>query len=232
MTKTALAIRFLSFENLGVFEQVLRDRDYAVHYLDAGVDELDDDAVLKADLVVVLGGPIGANDGDRYPVVDDVTRILRRRIDRGLPIVGFCLGAQLIARALGAAVTPSTSQEIGYGPLQLTTEGQASVLRHLGSSPVLHWHNDRFEIPDGAVLLASTDRCPSQAFTYGEHVLALQFHLEVPRSDIERWLIGHAEALVTAGIHPDTIRAQAEEHGDNLEPIASRLLAEWLPGVR
>ncbi|MFD4638315.1 glutamine amidotransferase [Lentzea sp. NPDC058436] len=223
--KTCVAIRHLAFEDLGLIEPLLREQGYAIRYLDAGVDELDD----AADLLIVLGGPIGANDGHRYPVVDQEIALLRRRIAAGLPTLGICLGAQLIARALGATVAPSGTTEIGYGPLTLTRE---SVLTPLAEVSVLHWHNDRFAIPAGATHLASTAACDNQAFTYGDNVLALQFHLETPPSDVERWLIGHAEALSAAGIDPADIRRDAAELGPALVAAATEVIRGWLHTIR
>ncbi len=227
--KTAVALRFLAFEDLGTLEPILEEHGYSIRYLDAGVNDLD--AVSRADLVVVLGGPIGAHDGDRYPVVDQIIALLAERIAAGGATLGVCLGAQLIARALGADVLAGAGTEIGYGALSLTAEGAHSVLRHLDSRPVLHWHNDRFEIAAGAVRLASTDLCANQAFLYGANVLALQFHVEVPRRSIERWLIGHADALAAAGIDPRVLRADADKHGPAMEEAARLVLGEWLVGL-
>ncbi|MFD9700150.1 glutamine amidotransferase [Lentzea sp. NPDC059081] len=225
--KTAVAVRHLAFEDLGLIDPVLRDHGYAVRYLDAGVDEIDPGVFLSAGLLVVLGGPIGANDGDRYPVVDQEIAALRPRLAAGLPTLGICLGAQLIARALGATVAPSGVTEIGYGPLTLTAD---SVLAPLAGVPVLHWHNDRFAIPAGAVHLASTPSCDNQAFSHGS-ALALQFHLETPATDVERWLIGHAEALSAAGIDPADLRRAAAEHGPALTAAAGEVLRGWLRDV-
>lgn len=221
---TILAVRHLAFEDLGLLAPLLHERGHTVRYLDAGVDPITPARLHDADLVVVLGGPIGANDEDRYPFLTGELRALEARLRARLPTLGICLGAQLMARAMGAAVKPSGHTEIGYAPLLLTPEAAATPLRHLDGVPVLHWHNDRFEIPAGAVRLASTPACPNQAFAAGHEILGLQFHLETPRTDLERWLIGHAEALAAAGIHPQTLRDQAADIGTT----ARELLGEWL----
>ncbi len=228
MTKTALAIRHLAFEDLGLIHPLLAERGYSVRYLDAGIDEIDEAAVGAADLLVVLGGPIGANDEDRYPFLRCEFRAIRARVQLGRRTLGICLGAQLLARALGADVTASGHTEIGYAPLTLTPQAGHSPLRHLANVPVLHWHNDQFAVPDGAVRLASTPHCANQAFAAGPNILGLQFHLETDSRDIERWLIGHAEALAHAGIHPETLRREAAAAGPALTSGAARIIGEWL----
>jgi GMP synthase (glutamine-hydrolysing) len=228
MSKTALAIRHVAFEDLGIFGPMLAERGYAVRYLDAGVDVLDVDTLTQPDLVVVLGGPIGVYDTDSYPFLVAEREAIAARLRQYKPTVGICLGAQLMARALGAEVASTGRAEIGYAPLTLTEEGRSSVLAGLGSIPVLHWHGDQFNIPNGASRLAETPGFPNQAFAIGPHILGLQFHLEADDQQIERWLIGHAHELWTRGIDPRTIRRDAAKYGPELAAAARGVLATWL----
>ena len=227
--KSAVAVRHIHFEDLGVLEPFLRDEGYQVSYLDAGVDDLAIDAAAP-DLLIVLGAPIGAGDEDVYPFLADELELVRRRLDLGKPLLGICLGAQVIARVLGAAVAPMGVKEIGFSPLTLTDEGKASSLALLGDAPVLHWHGDQFEIPEGAVRLASTSICPNQAFAVGSAVLGLQFHLEADPAKIERWLMGHACEIGAAGIDPRDLRRQALEYGPALRVLAAKVVGAWLAG--
>ncbi|EKF75397.1 glutamine amidotransferase domain-containing protein [Alcanivorax hongdengensis A-11-3] len=133
------------------------------------------------DMLVVMGGPMGADDEERYPWMADEKRFIRACIDANKKVLGVCLGAQLIARVLGAPVTRNAHREIGWFPVQPTGAGRDDPLGRLFGSapPVLHWHGDTFAIPEGAVHLLRSEGCANQAFRYGERVLGLQFHLEL-----------------------------------------------------
>ena len=236
MTRTAVAIRHIAFEDLGSFAAPLERAGYTVAYHDA-VDGLDIDP-LAPDLLIVLGGPVGAYEGDRYPWIDREIAILRQRLAADLPTMGICLGAQLIARALGAAVYPGdgylgNGKEIGWAPVTLTNAGRAGPLRHLADVAVLHWHGDTFDLPDGCDRLASTARYANQAFARGDRVLALQFHFEAVAHRFEHWLLGHAHELAASGQDVHALRRDALAHGDRLESAAAAVVDTWvarLPG--
>lgn len=140
--------------------------------------------------------------------------------------------AQQIAAALGAKVQPTGIKEIGFSELTLTEAGREGPLRHLEGVSVLHWHGDAFEIPVGAMNLATTPLCATQGFALGRNVLGLQFHPEVDAcTGMERWLIGHASELAAAGIDPLILRADAERFGPQLRDAARRMFTEWVQGL-
>lgn len=226
--KTALALRHIHFEDLGTLEPLLRERGFAIRYLDPAVDDLASVDAASADLVVALGGPIGAFDEAAYPFLTAELAWLERRLASGRPLLGICLGAQLIARLLGAGVAPMGYKEIGFAPLNLTDTGRDSVLAPLAGVSVLHWHGDRFELPPGASLLASTPLCAQQAYALGDAVLGLQFHLEADARHIERWLVGHTCELAHAGVDPRSVRADAVHHGAALAQAAQQVMDRWL----
>lgn len=229
--KLAVAIRHVPFEDLGILQALLTDRGYSVAYREAGVEPLQEETTQKADLLVVLGGPIGAYEDDRYPFLVDELRLLEKRCADRLPTLGICLGAQLLARCLGGRVFSLGSKEIGFAPLELTESGQRSALQCLAGVPVLHWHGDTYSLPKGARRLAFTAVCPEQAFDVGETILALQFHVEWDVGRFEQWLIGHAVELAAAGIDPRTLREKAREFGAKTLPLRKQCLATWLESL-
>jgi GMP synthase (glutamine-hydrolysing) len=217
----AVAIRHVAFEDLGVFEAVLGARGYDVSYLEAGVDNVSAFDAFSAELVIVLGGPIGVYDAPLYPFLDDEIRLIERRLAARAALLGICLGAQLNARAAGAKVYPGPAKEIGFAPVTLTPEGEASCLAALADARhmVLHWHGDTFDLPAGAARLSSTALTPNQAFSLGANVLALQFHIEVDPRRIETWLVGHACELAHAKIDIASLRADAKSDGPAVDGL-------------
>ena len=231
MGLTCVAVRHVAFEDLGILEPLLEERGLHITYLQAGVDDLSGQRLLDPGLVVVLGGPIGVGDQDRYPFLVDELQALAARLERGLPTLGICLGAQLIASALGAGVAPTGRVEIGYAPLTLSEQGRRSVLAGLGDTPVLHWHGDQFAIPQGTESLAATPGFPHQAFSRGSELLALQFHLEADPTRIECWLVGHAHELASLQIDPADLRAEAARFGPELARRSREVFEAWLEGA-
>jgi GMP synthase (glutamine-hydrolysing) len=229
--RVAQAFRHVGFEDLGSFEAPLRAAGYAIDYVEMA--ERDPAALdpLAPDLGVVLGGPIGVYDHAAYPIVTAERGFLEARLREGRPTVGICLGAQLMAAALGARVYPGPSKEIGWSALELTPEGRTHPLAALDGVPVLHWHGDTFDLPDGCDHLASTPLCRNQAFARGPKVLGVQFHPEPMASRFEYWLIGHANELAAADIDPATLREDARRHAKGLERAGAAMLREWLTGL-
>ncbi len=225
----AVAIQHVAFEDAGILAPLLAARGWQLQTLQAGIDRLDD--AETADLLIVLGGPISANDVHAYPHLSVLHALLRSRLAAHRPTLGICLGAQLVARALGASVTPMGAKEIGFAPLSLTDAGLASPLRALVGIPVLHWHGESFTLPDGALRLAATPACAQQAFAIGHHLLALQCHPEVDATRIDTWLIGHADELQRAGIDPRALREQAHRYAAPLAAAARDLFAAWLDAL-
>jgi GMP synthase (glutamine-hydrolysing) len=175
--------------------------------------------------VVILGGPMDADDTVNHPGLAREAQLVRDAVAEEVPVLGICLGHQIIALALGAPLHKGATQEVGLAPVELVSDDR--LLSHLHGTPVVHWHRDNAGLPEGATLLARTARCPNQAFRYGS-AIGLQFHLELDQTLLRAWLDdgGMAAELTTAadaGDGPATTTA-AGQAGTPATP-AEQLLA-------
>jgi GMP synthase (glutamine-hydrolysing) len=239
--RKAAVFQHVAFEDLGSFEQVLHDRGFQVDTFQLGADDLGRAYADDPELLVVLGGPISVNDGARFPFLAQELAIVRARMLQDTPCIGICLGAQLMALAMGGRVTPmraaeargsarEQNKEIGWHKLSLSEALAISdPLRILGNeTAVLHWHGEEFTIPEGGVLLASTPACQNQAFAWKRNGLALQFHPEVTARGLERWYIGHVEELTAAGCDIPSMRSEGQRQTEMLRGRAQAFLHDWL----
>jgi len=225
--KTAVVFRHVPFEDLDSLSETLLAKGYRWRCIDTPVQSLASFDALKDDLLIVLGGPVGVYEQHLYPFLETELRIIRERLAAKKPVLGICLGAQMIATALGARVSAMGKKEIGYAPITLRT-GAPAYFAPLDNLPVLHWHGDQFEIPQSAILLASSDVCENQAFSVDNYALGFQFHLEVTASALESWLVGHASELSQAGIDPRTLREEATRYSAKLSSAARQVVGHWL----
>lgn len=228
--RSAVALRHVAFEDLGLLSSVLDREGWDVAFCDAAIDDVSHRSIEDTDLLIVLGGPIGVYETDAYPFLTREIALLERRLARGRPTLGICLGGQLMAQALGARVYPGGIKEIGWGRVDITSEGLASCLGPLAhdAARVLHWHGDTFDLPAGAQRLAFNAQYENQAFSYGRHALALQFHLEADPRQLEEWYVGHAVELAIAGIPIADLRAATAEVANVLPSQADRIFTRWI----
>ncbi len=157
-------------------------------------------ALRTGDLLLVMGGPMNVDEEQRYPFLREEKSYLREAIDAGHQVLGICLGAQLIAAALGAAVYPNGEREIGWLPIELSTEAKSSPFFFFPPSlEVFHWHGDTFYLPEGARLIASSAACRNQAFVIGHGVIGLQFHLEATPESAAELIANGLDDLASPG---------------------------------
>lgn len=229
-SRSAVAVRHIGFEDLGLLGPILDEAGFRVTYCDAPVADLSDLAIAAADLLIVLGGPIGVYEAVAYPFLTAEINLLERRLRDDQPTLGICLGGQLMAAALGARVFAGSVKEIGWGDVALTAEGRASCLAPLGAdgTKVLHWHGDTFDLPDGARRLASSAAYENQAFAHGRRALALQFHVEADPCGLEHWYVGHTVELAAAGIAVPALRAATHALAGMLPAQARAIFTDWL----
>lgn len=231
--RTATVVSHVGFEDLGILAPLLTERGIAIGHVDAPRDTLPEIDATSPDLLIVLGGPIGVYEADIYPFLSHEIAMVGERLARGLPTLGICLGAQLMAAALGARVYPSGIKEIGWKPVALSDAGRESCLAPLAEDdlPVLHWHGDTFDLPDGAVHLASSDLCENQAFLFGASALGLQFHLEISAQALESWFVGHAVEIGGAGLSLAQLRNDSRRLADACNAAGRACFTAWLDSL-
>ncbi|HKD36052.1 MAG TPA: gamma-glutamyl-gamma-aminobutyrate hydrolase family protein [Pirellulales bacterium] len=221
--KPVLAFRHVPHEGLGTIEDALRRERVACGVIDLFRESPREFHPEQLAGLVVMGGPMNVDETDRHPFLADEVRWIRDALDADLPILGVCLGSQLLAKALGSRVYTNRVKEIGWYEIELTEAGRGDAL-FSGCQPtemVFHWHGDTFDLPDGAVQLARAVDCENQAFRFGRAAYGLQFHLEVTPEIIVSWLgePGNCGELAEIDyIDPELIRRQIPER---LGPLAS-----------
>lgn len=230
--RKALALNHVAFEDLGSLETELMRAGFTIDLVDVCTANLRAIDFLAPDLLIILGGPIGVYEHQIYPFLQIEMDLIRSRLDEKLPTIGICLGAQLLAAALGASAYPGTKgKEIGWAPIQAGTDAAVHPFFSELLTPelkVLHWHGDTFDLPAEAQHLARTTSYPNQAFTIGQHALGLQFHPEVTAQNLERWYVGHACELAHAGINVAQLREDSRLFAPKLEVAARRFWKAWL----
>lgn len=179
----------------------------------------------EIDMLIVLGGPMSVHDEAEYPWLVEEKGLLGRIIEAGRPVLGICLGAQLVAERLGAAVRRMPHKEIGWFPIRRVDPAEPYARLLPLEAPVFHWHGETFDIPEGAVRLAESDACANQGFVVGERILGLQFHLEMTWDGM-REIIEHVggELVVRSTVQSAEQILASPDRYPATHPILSALL--------
>ncbi len=229
-----LVFQHVAAEPLGTLDPLIRSRGHRIRFANFERDPDFQPNVDRYQGLVVLGGPMNVEDQHARPHLRTELRAIERMLDQGKPVLGICLGAQLLAHALGAPVKRHHTPEIGWYPLHVTDAGRDDpVLAPLGErAPVFQWHGQHFEIPRSATHLARSDTCEQQAFRWGERAYGFQFHLEMDEALIERWLATpgyRAELERREGLHDEqAIRAHTREHIGAMQRHADAVFNNFL----
>jgi len=237
--RTAHVLQHIPLEGAGRIGAVARDMGFRVVEYSLFEQELPA-AVPSGDLLVVMGGPMGVGDiGDpRWPFLEPEVALLAQSLQAGRAVLGVCLGAQLMAHALGARVyplevgtPPARVREVGWGAATFDTRsGDPALAGVRDSEVVVHWHGDTFDVPSGAILLSSTLQCENQMFRFGDCAYALQFHIELTAEDLPEWVRQDA-AFVAAANGPAggrRILADTDRYAARYQDVGERMIRNIL----
>jgi len=216
----ALAIRHVLAEHLGMMERSLRNLGFKVEYLDTAKGETLKGPLEEYSLLVVLGGYMGAYEENLYPFLSYEFRLMERALKLNIPILGICLGAQMLAKVLGARVFKGEKgKEIGW--MDVFKVGEHELFQEFPNTlKVFQWHGDTFELPKGAVRVYASKKYENQAFVY-EKAVGLQFHIEVVQSMVKEWAELYRDELQEEKIGEDMLRVEDWVYERNYQLIES-----------
>lgn len=227
-----LVLQHVPYEPLGTLNPLLKEAGFRLRYVNFGRDHAQKPSLDGYAALIILGGPMNADDTSGYPHLATELELITDAIERDISILGICLGAQLLAKALGGSVAAGAGREIGWHEVELTEDGQRDpVLSTFGARrEVFQWHDDVIELPPDCVHLASSERCPAQAFRYGEHAYGFQFHLEADSALIERWLDvpQHQSVFADGALDPAEIRNKIDASIEPLMSLSNSTFSRWV----
>ena len=231
--KTVLVLQQVPHEKLGNLESHFRAAGMTWRYIELFREPPSQLDLREAAGLIVLGGAMNVDEVDRYPYLAREVAWIREAVVAELPLLGICLGAQLLAKAMGARVYPNRIKEIGWYTIQLTPDAAEDRLFRGSSAEetVFQWHGDTFDLPPGGVLLARSPQCPHQAFRYGSAAWGLQFHVEMTVEGIECWLheatnVRELDALDY--VDPQAIAEQLPQAFPAMRSLGDRVLARFV----
>lgn len=227
-----LVFQHVPYEPLGTLDPLLKQAGFRIRYVNFGRNPEERPSLDGYTALIILGGPMNADQHDDHPHLATELDIIREALQRNISILGICLGAQLLAKALGGRILAGAGREIGWHHVDVTEAGLVDpVLSTFGTrSEVFQWHDDVIDLPDEVVHLASSECCPAQAFRYGEHAYGLQFHLEADGALIERWLTvpQHQSVFADGMLDPASIRDRIETSIQPLMQLSNNTFSQWI----
>ena len=223
MKKKVLAIRHVKVEDLGIFEEILKNQNFSIKYLDTPEGETLKEPVESYQLVFVLGGYMGAYEEEKYPFLKYEFQLMENILKKDIPLVGICLGAQMLAKVLGARVYPGEKgKEMGW--MKVFKTGDHFYFEEFPEElTVLQWHGDTFDLPEGAIRIFSSEKYQNQAFVY-KNAIGLQFHLEVDDEIVKNWIEYYKDELKKEDINLERFFKVEKEEIELLEKISEKLI--------
>ena len=222
-------------ENLGTIADALEGAALAWQYVRVHDGQPVPASMKGAGGLIVMGGPMGVDQTDRHPWLCDEMRLIEDAMKSNLPVLGVCLGAQILAAALGAKVDRNPNgKEIGWYPIRLDDSAKDDrLMRDLPATMTpFHWHGDIFDLPPGAVSLASSEKTPCQAFRHGDKAYGFQFHFEVTREGVSAMADAFAKELSRENIAADRMITQTAEFTAPLEKISDTVFSRWASPIQ
>ncbi len=229
-----LVFQHVPFEPLGTFDPQLKNAGFRIRYVNFARDPHQRPSLEGYSGLIVLGGPMNADDTDNYPNLAVEVELIKEALERGIKVLGICLGAQLLAKALGGRVIVGDRKEIGWYPVSLTSAGHLDPLMGCfdDTETIFQWHGDQIELPDGVKWLAESKDCPVQAYVHDGFAYGFQFHLEVDEPLIERWLTVpvNLEDLATVEdyVDPLEIRHSISDHLPRMQDLSHDVFGKWI----
>ena len=201
-------------EDLGIIAQILQSYGFEPQYVHSFAGESVPKTIEDAAGLIIMGGPMGVYDHARYPFLVDEIRLIEAALKAQKPVLGICLGGQLMAAALGAEVKRGAAKEIGWHKIELSEAGRGDWLWSGVESSFMgyHWHGDIFELPAGALSLAFSQHTCCQAFSYGRNAYGLLFHMEITKKIIRDMIVTFVDELRQENLDGQEILAQADEY--------------------
>ena len=217
-------LQHVAFEGIGSIDTWLDQRDANVSYT-RFYESAELPALSEIDLVIIMGGPMSVHDEAEFPWLVEEKRFLREAIRAGIPMLGICLGAQLLASALGAEVYTNSQKEIGW--FDITKVQNSNAFQFPDTISVFHWHGETFTLPEGAVQLARSAACEQQAFQFNDNVIGLQFHLETTPDSINSMIQNcHSEIIPGTFIQSEeAIQSVKQESFNRINTLMFEILS-------
>ncbi len=232
--KPVIIFRFLAREGAGYLGDFLSAQNIPWHLHEIDESKPAPSSILGYSGMVLMGGPMSVNDD--LPWIAPILALIREAIDNDIPVLGHCLGGQLISKALGATVSKNPIKEIGWGMVNVTqNEAAKNWFGSIQTFNAFHWHVETFSLPEGAVHLLASPYCQHQAWSIGKHI-ALQTHIEMTSEMVQKWCEEGVQELIESAASPavqqaDTMQQELPLHIFFLQKVAKQVYAQWVKGL-
>lgn len=234
MKNKILVLQHIEVEPPGLIGEVLRSKGFELEYCHGYLGQEIPETLEAYEALVVMGGPMGVYEADQFPFLKKEMKLIDNALKHEKPILGVCLGSQLLAYVLGAKVYPGKQKEIGWYPVELCPDASGDGLfKNVPASFMgFHWHGDIFDLPAGASCLAKSDLTACQAYRFGLNVYGFLFHMEVSQEMIGKWTERFREELVGVKINPEAILKKSAEYLKPLQGIGRAVFTQWAETIK